>query len=113
MDFFRTNGQVLAQLYGYKAIKSFRTQLNFGDEDGYIIELYFFKAKTNNCENERRFLLSDYYSMFKQFEGIEPKGAYFSFLKSDISDEYFGEFLEEMLRTIYGSDVQIEIKVHG
>ena len=30
-------------------------ELDFGENDGYVVELYFTKAKTNNEENYRRF----------------------------------------------------------
>ncbi|MDX2359658.1 MAG: hypothetical protein QNK23_02550 [Crocinitomicaceae bacterium] len=112
MDFLRDNGQVLMQVYSYNEVKFWRPSLDFGDESGYILELYFYKSKTDNDVNYKRFCFSESYSRFKTFEDIKPKGAQFSFLNSKISNDYFAEFITELLRSIYG-DIHIECHVHG
>jgi len=112
MDFLRDNGQVLMQVYSYKEVKFWRPDLDFGDDDGYIMELYFTKSKTDNDENYKRFCFSEFYSNFKTFDSIKPKGAYFSFLGKEISDDNFSEIVTGLLRKIYG-EIPMECHVHG
>lgn len=112
MDFLRDNGQVLLQVYSYKQMKLFFPQLDFGNETGYLLELNFSKSKTDNDINYRNFTLSDYYTQFRKFDDIKPKGAYFGFLKEEISDNDFSEYISKLLFTIYG-DIQIECRVAG
>lgn len=65
LDFFRENGQVLAQIFRQKNVKKWGGEVLVKD-DGLIMELNFNDEKLNNKTNLIRFKESKFYNLFQQ-----------------------------------------------
>lgn len=114
-DISDESGRILMQVYKNKDVRLWGTDIDFQEEDGYIVEVRFaiFGSKAKRNEKLNKFLLSRHSSSFRQFDNVEPQNSYFSFLDEEISNVNFHNFLVEFLRDIYGEDLKITYVVRG
>ena len=98
-DIHRTSGEVLLQVYHNSDINRWNFGVDFGNTEGYVVEIRF--SINGKNKDFKRFELSEYHALFSQFEGVEPKGAYFKFIEASITDDDMTLFLTKLIHAVY------------
>lgn len=110
LDFFRSNGQVLLQVYKQYDVNKWDLEFNSTDKNATVLEICFHRDKTDNKENFDRFCKSDYCKDFLELE----KNSYFYRIESTTSSEKVKDFLLKLIFSIYKlEDKKIEFTLNA
>ncbi|MBN2613154.1 MAG: hypothetical protein JXB00_16495 [Bacteroidales bacterium] len=100
IDFFRENGQVIAQIYKQKDVKKWALGIELVNDQGLIIELNFNNAKLNNKLNYNRFKKSKFYNQFQKFQLVK-ENSYFLGINDNKLTGSIIDLLHEVFLTVY------------
>jgi len=112
-DIFRSNKQVLLQVYRQYDVERWQDGFSLTDSKGIIIELHFHKDKTDNEENLERFKDSDLFGRFEQLS-VQGQSSYFLGVGSNTPNSEIGDCIWEIINVIYSlSDERIEFTLNA
>ncbi len=97
LDFFRDNGQVLLQLYKQYDVNTWGIDFSSSDLDASVLELRFHKDKSNDKENNQRFVNS---SLFMEFNLVE-KNTYFMRISSGTDSRGIEDKILNIIKEVY------------
>ncbi|MFW5700938.1 MAG: hypothetical protein ACOCWM_04535 [Cyclobacteriaceae bacterium] len=110
LDIFRSNGQVLLQVYRLSDVKEWGL-IDTSNEEGYLIELTFNKSKTSNRNNKERFMFSEYKEKFHRFDKI-PEDSYFYFVPKQIDSTEFSNLIMKLIKDVYDDVEEVTFSVN-
>jgi len=100
LDFFRSNGEVLFQVFKQYDTKRWDTKIELVDEKGLILQIIFNKGKTHNKENFERFSNSYLFNEFSFIEFHKQK-AYFRGIPSSWNQQKVINLFNELINTVF------------
>ena len=111
IDIFGENRRTLMQIYKHYDTKTWNPKIDFGNADGSVLELLFYKGKKDNTENKKRFLSSNFHEKFDRVDDAK-EDSYFYFIPDSENLSEVSKFIDLILDTVYGVGIEKDIQVN-